>query len=284
MMDDADRRPGRRDNLGTEVSTGSDVRPVGYRSPPAEHRFRKGKSGNPSGRPRTKKPHVELPKGNHSPSERLGNQLLLEEAYRPVIVREGDKVIELPAIQAVFRAMNVAAMKGNRLTQKMVAEMVAGVEEEHRKLQQSYFEAMVSYKIDCEKEIARCRRNGLPEPTLLPHPDDVVINYRNGTVRIDGPLSPEDKVKWDSMLARRAEAQEEVSYCATEYNKTRSPRMKEILLQNWIFEQYIFDTINDAMPERLKAKLENRTYVDGASREGKALKQVAKWSKRNRSI
>lgn len=115
---------------------------------------------------------------------------------------------------------------------------------------------------------------------MLPHPDDVVINYRKGTARIDGPLCPEDKVKWDGMLARRAEAQEEVTYCATEYNKTRSPRMKEFLLQDWIFEQYMFDIINDAMPERYKAKLENRTYVEGASREGRALKQVAKWGKR----
>ena len=27
------------------------------------------------------------------------------EAYRPVVIREGEKIIELPAIQAVFRAM-----------------------------------------------------------------------------------------------------------------------------------------------------------------------------------
>lgn len=278
MMDDADKRPGRKDTLGAEVSTGSDIGPVGYRNPPAEHRFQKGQSGNPNGRPRKTKPQVALRKGAHGPSERLGNQLLLEEAYRPVVVREGEKVFEMPAIQAVFRAMNVAAMKGNRLAQKMVAEMVAGVEEEHRKLQQSYFETMATYKMDCEREIARCRQLGVPEPTLVPHPDDVIINYRTGTVRIEGPLSSEDKVKWDRFLARRAEAQEEVSYCATEYDKTRSPRMKEHLLQDWIAEQYIFDAINDAMPERYKAKLENRTYLKGASREGQALKQVSKWN------
>ena len=280
MTDATDKQPDDKDRLGTEVSTGSDVSPVGYRNPPAAHRFRKGQSGNPNGRPRKKKPQVVLREGTHGAAERLGNQLLLEEAYRPVVLREGDKIIEMPAIQAVFRAMSVSAMKGNRLAQKMVAEMVASVEEEHRKQQQSYFETAATYKMNWEQEIARCRRLGLPEPSPVPHPDDITINYRTGIVRVEGPLSPEDKAKWDGMLARRAEAQQAVTYCATEYNKTRSPRMKEFLLQDWIFEQYIFDAINDAMSERYKAKLENRTYVDGASREGQALKQVAKWGKR----
>jgi hypothetical protein len=279
MTDDPNKQSGDKDSFGTELRTGSDANPVGYRNPPAEHRFRKGQSGNPNGRPRKKKLQVALREGTHGPSERPGNQLLLAEAYRPVVLREGDKVIEMPAIQAVFRAMNVAAMKGNRLTQKMVAEMVANVEEEHRKLQQSYFETMVTYKMECEREIARCRSRGLPEPTFVPHPDDVVIDYRAGTVRIEGPLSPEDKAKWDSFLARRAEAQEEVNYCATEYARTRSPRTMEILLETWVAEQYIFDAINDGMPERYKAKLENRTYVEGASREGHALKQVTRWTR-----
>ena len=34
-------------------------------------------------------------------------------AYRPVTLREEGQLIELQAIQAVFRAMGVAAMKGN---------------------------------------------------------------------------------------------------------------------------------------------------------------------------
>jgi hypothetical protein len=45
----------------------------------------------------------------------------------------------------------------------------------------------------------------------------------------------------------------------------------------WMAEQYNFGAINGVRPDHYKAKLENRTYVEGASREGQALKQVAKW-------
>ena len=47
-------------------------------------------------------------------------------------------------------------------------------------------------------------------------------------------------------------------------------------LREWHFQQRIFDIINDTMPKRYKAKLENRSYREGASREGKALEELRK--------
>ena len=66
----------------------ADKHKVGYRKPPVHTRFRKGQSGNPGGRPR-------------GMTAGRATALALKEAYRPVNVREGDKVITLPAIQAV---------------------------------------------------------------------------------------------------------------------------------------------------------------------------------------
>lgn len=90
---------------------GSDYR-VGYGRPPREHRFQPGRSGNSKGRPK-KKSSVPARSG-YDVAGRPASQLLLAEAYRTVTIREGERLIELPAIQAVFRAMGVAAMKGNR--------------------------------------------------------------------------------------------------------------------------------------------------------------------------
>jgi len=44
-------------------------------------------------------------------------------------------------------------------------------------------------------------------------------------------------------------------------------------LEELHFEQRIFDIINDSMPPRYKVKLKNRSWAEGASREGKALEE-----------
>lgn len=67
---------------------------------------------------------MPLGQGLHYGSQ-PANQMLLEEAYRTVAIREGDKVIELPVIKAVFRSLGVSAMKGNRLAQAVRQSMRA---------------------------------------------------------------------------------------------------------------------------------------------------------------
>lgn len=107
----------------------------------------------------------------------------------------------------------------------------------------------------------------------LPHPDDIILDMRSGKVRTEGPLSKEEKAEWDRRLARRADAQAEVSEFARQYRRARDPEKKQQWLDEWHFEQRIYDIINDALPERYKAKLHDRSYREGASREGQALKE-----------
>jgi len=246
---------------------------VGYKRPPAEHRFRKGQSGNPRGRPKgtQNKPKVDTGHGM-----RAAEELLRYEAYRPVTLREDGELIELPAIQAVFRAMGVAAMKGNRFAQKTMAELVTGLEQRDADARSELFGNALEYKREWSEAIERCEKNGQPIPEPIPHPDDIIINPNNGDVRILGPQTKEQKAHYDRATARRLEAQENVTYFAEKYRKARSQAKKEQYLEEWHWEQRMFDIINDAMPERYKMTLEDRSYREGASRAGETMKEFMK--------
>jgi hypothetical protein len=85
---------------------------IGYGRPPDHGRFKKGQSGNPTGRRR------------YTDSERA-KQLLRQEANRPVSIREGDKAVRIPALQAAIRSIFYSAAKGSSAAQKMVLTAMA---------------------------------------------------------------------------------------------------------------------------------------------------------------
>ena len=235
---------------------------VGYAKPPAEHRFEKGKSGNPRGRPKEAKNKVPSGQGLEFGTQ-PANRMLLEEAYRTITVREGERVIELPVMKAVFRAMGVSAMKGNRLAQAAMAELVRGIEEQDRKLRSDHMEAAIEYKTGWDEAIDIARKRGLPEPTPLPHPADVIIDLRSAEVRYAGPMTPEEKQRWDRVLEFRDEQQEEVSLLAKGYRgaaKTKKPDTDHLrrLKGHWKRAVELYDKINEPLPERYRKMLTDR--------------------------
>lgn len=249
---------------------------VGYGRPPREHRFKPGRSGNPAGRPKKVKLTLPVQKG-YDVAQRPANQLLLEEAYRSVTVREGETLIELPAIQAVLRAMGVAAVKGNRGAQKLLVELVNNVEEEARQSKQELFEELIDYKLNGEQAMARYRRAGRTPPQMTPHPDDIHIDIRRGEAWVAGPMTPEEKATLDGLLKIRDEAQQQVSELAQRYARARKPATKQKRLDAWHQQQLFFDLANLQAPERYQRELKHRSYAAGAPQAEDAARVLTRW-------
>ena len=107
--------------------------PRPYRNPPIEHRFKKGVSGNPRGRPRKTREFVSTKIGSQPGigfEDRI-KSMTIKEAYRIITVREGDRVERVPVVQAILRKVAFAAANGNTRAQKTYLDLLMGAVSEH---------------------------------------------------------------------------------------------------------------------------------------------------------
>src|SRR5438552_16265216 len=88
---------------------------VGYRKPPAHSRFRKGRSGNPSG------------KGRAFENQRA-KELIRQEVYRLLSVREGGKLKRIPALRAVVRRLVGTAALGDSAAQRALLRNIQAID------------------------------------------------------------------------------------------------------------------------------------------------------------
>lgn len=177
---------------------------VGYARPPKATQFRKGQSGNPVGRPKGAK--SKLP---HLNEERL-KDIIIAEAYRTIKVREGERNVTLSMAEAVVRSISVSAAKGQHRSQRLFTQLLRTTETENKRLANEWLQTAIEYKVEWEKEIARCERLGLPVPEPLPHPKDIEIDMKTGQVLVKGPFTPEQKERWDFLRQRKKESLMEI--------------------------------------------------------------------------
>lgn len=108
----------------------------------------------------------------------------------------------IATIEAVHRAQSAAALKGNAYAQKHIIETYQRAERARQREVQETCEIWEWY-VQREREAhAHAIRNGLPAPTTLPHPDDVVIDSERG-VSFIGPFDAASAERLRTTLAMR---------------------------------------------------------------------------------
>lgn len=245
---------------------------VGYGKPPAEHRFKKGRSGNPKGRPRRNGVGTRDP----DPEDRL-SRLILQEAYRPIQVRENDKVETLPMIQAVIRSLGVQGAKGNHRAQLALTQLVADIE--RRKLDEgrALLQTLVDYKRSWQEAFEACDARGEPRPDPVPHPDEIEFNARTGEVYFNGPIDELEKAQWVKAREHLKQAEDDIAYyreCAAE-----EPEHAESYERLIEIERRTVDILSVAYPDEATRRVPGFDLEKWRVREKKLRELRAEWRK-----
>ena len=97
--------------MADEDEAGEEAYQVGYGRPPKQHQFQKGRSGNPSGRP----------KGARN------LKTIVDDVFsEPVRLRRDGAFIEVSTAEAMLRSMTHKAMKGDVAAFRAVQTFLSG--------------------------------------------------------------------------------------------------------------------------------------------------------------
>lgn len=248
---------------------------VGYGRPPAQHRFKKGKSGNPGGK-RKVKPSKEtvprLPTGSF-------HEMLMLETDRMVRVKAGGRMVEIPAIQASIRALAIRAAKGDRLAAVTLAQLrirsdaeasaaarparhahdaafpdiaavlQAGYDEACRTPEENAIAAAEEYQAIWTKVLAQLPKPSADAVAPTPHPDDVTIGRVRGTVAWPGG-QPGETLSLDGLVALYAWMRAVLPTSRAAIEAMAEGYAKAVEWERWFATEDVCEVIERHLPQR----------------------------------
>ena len=170
---------------------------VGFGRPPKSRQFRKGQSGNPHGRPRKK---VEE-RPTLAPARFPTREVIRAEAARAIAIKDASGSQTILAREGVMRAITLSAMRGGVMAGRTFMQMIMAEDERYHAERRKSFDFWRDYQERGRADIAAALKAGKAAPDLLPHPEDIVLDWANLDVRFSGAMDEEGLEREKNALA-----------------------------------------------------------------------------------
>ena len=177
---------------------------VGYGRPPEATRFKKGKSGNPRGRP----PKAQVPGGLATTS--AADDVLRQELASVLTVTEAGKARTMTKLALITRAQINNAAKGNPLAQRDVLKAAREVERrdaaraaQEQTARETDYENVRAWKAARARLWGKHVAIGQEPANPWPHPDDILLDPVALSFRVRGPLNEDCLPRYEYYRAQR---------------------------------------------------------------------------------
>jgi hypothetical protein len=170
--------------------------------------------------------------------------MVLQELDRKVAVREGETVERTSVMRAAVRAIAFKAAKGDVKAYTALTAKRDAIEDRRRAQQEETLRVVLEYIEEATLELMRRKREGVSGPEIIPHPDDIEIDPKTGSIVLHGPVTADQKMAQDLMVS---------TWPAAEREMRNSPLFKAkdpSFLRRYVKRKRRFDTVSRLLARR----------------------------------